>query len=158
MIGRKTTQGRARLLALASSGGHWVELARLSRAFQDYDVLYATTSDGLEPPSGERKVRVVRDGSRSEPSRLIGVFIDAVKLVIDFRPQLIVTTGAAPGLLAIAAGKLAGSKTVWIESIANADALSLSGRLARRWADVRLTQWEHLADPRAGIRFVGSLL
>ena len=61
---------------------------------------------------------------------------------------MVVTTGAAPGLVALALAKLfAGSRTVWIDSIANTERLSLSGRLARPVADAWLTQWPHLARP-----------
>ena len=61
---------------------------------------------------------------------------------------MVVTTGAAPGLMALVMGKLlAGSRTVWIDSIANTRRLSLSGRLAWPVADAWLTQWEHLARP-----------
>ena len=155
---RSSSKKPRRLLALSSGGGHWTELARLSPAFDAFDVLYASTTPGLAAPSGTRAVWVVRDGSRSEPARLVGVFADIVKLLRRFRPDIIVTTGAAPGLLAIAAGKLMGSRTVWIDSIANAEALSMSGRLARRCADVRLTQWPHLADANAGVRFAGSVV
>ena len=59
-----------------------------------------------------------------------------------------VSTGAAPGLMALAVAKLvAGSRTVWIDSIANSERLSLSGRLARPVADAWLVQWPHLARP-----------
>jgi UDP-N-acetylglucosamine:LPS N-acetylglucosamine transferase len=83
---------------------------------------------------------------------------DVISLLISFRPRLIVTTGAAPGLLAIVAGRLMGCRSVWIESVANAETLSLSGRLTARWADVRLTQWPHLASERRGVRYIGSVL
>ncbi|HVH03936.1 MAG TPA: hypothetical protein VM891_13525 [Amaricoccus sp.] len=71
---------------------------------------------------------------------------------------MVVTTGAAPGLVALALAKrLCGSRTVWIDSIANVEELSTSGTHARRVADVWLTQWEHLARPE-GPHFWGAVL
>ena len=71
---------------------------------------------------------------------------------------LAVTTGAGPGFLALAVAKLAGgSRTIWIDSIANTERMSLSGRLARPVADVRLVQWQHLARP-GGPEFWGAVL
>jgi hypothetical protein len=46
---------------------------------------------------------------------------------------------------------------VWLESVANADALSLSTRLALPVADLTLTQWPHMARPR-GPFYKGSVL
>ena len=152
------TASRKRLLAIASSGGHWTELARLSNAFDDLDVLYATTVQGLQVPSGSRPLHVIRDVSRSRPLAMLPLALQLLALLRRFRPHLIVTTGAAPGLLAIMLGRLTGSKSVWIDSIANAETLSLSGQLARRWASVRLTQWPALADPRSGVVYLGRVL
>ena len=69
-----------------------------------------------------------------------------------------VSTGAAPGLVALALAKLMlGSRTIWIDSIANSERLSLSGRLARPVADAWLTQWAHLARP-GGPDYWGAVL
>jgi hypothetical protein len=71
---------------------------------------------------------------------------------------MVVTTGAGPGLMALAVGKLvAGSRTVWIDSIASVETMSLSGRLARFVADAWLVQWAHLARPE-GPEFWGAVL
>ena len=60
-------------------------------------------------------------------------------------------------LLALLAARRAGCRTLWIDSLANTERLSLSGRLARPVADMRLTQWEHLARP-GGPAFWGAVL
>jgi hypothetical protein len=52
---------------------------------------------------------------------------------------------------------LLGAKTVWIDSIANVQTLSMSGRLVRHFADLWLTQWPHLAHAD-GVRFEGAVL
>jgi UDP-N-acetylglucosamine:LPS N-acetylglucosamine transferase len=69
---------------------------------------------------------------------------------------VIVTTGAAPGLFGIFIGKVLGVKTIWIDSIANVEKLSLSGKIASRMADRVYTQWEHLATPK--IIYAGNIL
>ena len=73
------------------------------------------------------------------------------------RPDAVITTGAAPGYFALRLGRLFGARTIWIDSMANAEELSLSGQKARRHADLWLTQWEHLAKPD-GPQFLGSVL
>ena len=71
---------------------------------------------------------------------------------------MVVTTGAAPGLVALVAAKLLlRSRTIWIDSIASVETLSLSARLARPVADAWLVQWAHLARPE-GPEYWGAVL
>ena len=78
-------------------------------------------------------------------------------IVIKVRPDVVISTGAAPGCLAIRFGKLLGARTIWIDSIANVERLSMSGGLARRHADLWLTQWAHLSSDE-GPAFRGTVL
>jgi UDP-N-acetylglucosamine:LPS N-acetylglucosamine transferase len=73
------------------------------------------------------------------------MFCQVFSIIAKRQPDVIVTTGAAPGLAAIVAGRVFGARTLWIDSIANGEELSGSGKLARRLANQCLTQWEHLA-------------
>ncbi|MBN1256111.1 MAG: UDP-N-acetylglucosamine--LPS N-acetylglucosamine transferase, partial [Planctomycetes bacterium] len=55
------------------------------------------------------------------------------------------------------AKKLIGAKTIWVDSIANGGELSLSGKLAEKYADLWLTQWEHLTTEKGPYCF-GSVI
>jgi len=61
------------------------------------------------------------------------------------------------GYFALRFGKLFGARTIWIDSMANAEELSKSGKEVGRYADLWLTQWEHLASSE-GPRFIGAVL
>jgi UDP-N-acetylglucosamine:LPS N-acetylglucosamine transferase len=152
-VGRRN---RKRILAVASSGGHWAQLGRIAPALDGYEVVYVTTRSGHEPDVAPARVRVVPDAHRKRP---LSVGMSALRIgwiVLRERPAVVITTGAAPGYLALRAGQLAGAATLWIDSIANADELSLSGRMASRRADLCLTQWPHLTGN--GVEFRGSVL
>lgn len=141
-----TLQTKPRVLAIASRGGHWVQLLRLQEAWRDADVTYVTTVAEYRstlPPGA--KFRHVTEATRETKLKLIVLFFQVFWILLRVRPTAIVTTGAAPGYFAIRLGRLFGARTMWIDSIANADELSLSGKLATRHADVVLTQWSHLA-------------
>jgi hypothetical protein len=73
------------------------------------------------------------------------------------RPDVVISTGAAPGFLALRLGRLLGARTIWVDSVANGEELSMSGKLAGRYADLWLTQWEHLAH-EGGPQFRGNVL
>jgi hypothetical protein len=45
---------------------------------------------------------------------------------------------------------------VWVDSVANAEELSLSGKMASEKADLCLTQWPHLAS--GAVAYEGSVL
>ena len=78
-------------------------------------------------------------------------------VVLRTRPEVILSTGASPGFFAMLFGRLLGRKTIWVDSIANVDEMSLSGQQARYFADLWLTQWEHLARPE-GPKYFGAVL
>ena len=52
-----------RILAVASSGGHWVQLTRLRPAFEGHDVAYVTTNPGHRSGCGAARFYAVRDGN-----------------------------------------------------------------------------------------------
>jgi hypothetical protein len=149
---------RKRVALIASSGGHWIELTRLSPAVQHLDCLFISTTHGLTAPFGTRPVAQIMDGSRDTPWLLVRSIGGIVKTLRDFRPDVVITTGAAPGAVALLIGKLLGAVTIWVDSVANSEELSLSGKFARGFADLRLTQWEHLAQPDQHISYLGRVL
>lgn len=145
-----------RVLAISSTGGHWVQLNRLMPAFEGCEVHWACTS-----PDHEARLRVaagrlgqrvasytpITDANRWTKLKLVKQMLETVALLIRVRPDVVVTTGASVGYFAIRAGRLLGARTCWIDSIANGDELSLSGVKAGPHADLFLTQWPHLAKP-----------
>lgn len=150
--------GQHRILAVASAGGHWVQLGRLSEAFAGSDTLYVTTVAGEIAPSGDRPVAKISDASRNEPWRVVIASLQLALLMLRFRPQAVITTGAAPGYVALRLAKLRGCRTVWLDSIANAEEISMSARLARPYADLWLTQWEELSRKTPGLQYWGQIL
>ncbi|RZK24058.1 MAG: oligosaccharide biosynthesis protein Alg14, partial [Flavobacterium sp.] len=88
--------------------------------------------------------------------KLFTMMIEVTKLVFKLKPDVIITTGAAPGLVGLLAGKLIGAQTIWIDSIANVQKISLSGRIALLFSDQVYTQWPDLATPK--ILYKGNVL
>jgi UDP-N-acetylglucosamine:LPS N-acetylglucosamine transferase len=146
-----------RILAIASGGGHWVQLLRLRPAFAGEDVTYVTTSAEARVEIGSAPLHVVHDATRWNRLGLIRLALRMGWIVLRRRPDVVVTTGAAPGYFAVLFGRLLGARTAWIDSMANVQRLSLSGRKAGRWSDLWLTQWPSLVEPD-GPRFQGAVL
>ena len=147
---------RKRILAVASSGGHWVQLRRLRPAFEGHDVAYLTTAAGHRDEVAGARFHTVADANRADKLALLRSALKIGWVLVRERPQVIISTGAAPGYLALRAGKLLGARTIWIDSVANVEELSLSGRMSSSVADLCLTQWPHLADGDVG--YAGAVL
>ena len=146
-----------RVLAIASGGGHWVQLLRLRPAFEGLDVTWVSRDPASRDDVAPSPFHVIGEASRAQKLGVLKVALQAFWLLIRIRPSVIVTTGAAPGLLTLALGKtLFRAKTIWIDSIANVETLSGSGRLAARFADIRLTQWPDLVED--DIEYWGAVL
>lgn len=135
-----------RILAVSSGGGHWVQLLRLRPAFAGQHVAYVTVRRGYRSDVDPAPFYVVPDATRETRFKLWWLAARMALVLLRERPNVIITTGAAPGFFAVRFGRLFGARTIWLDSIANVDELSLSGRLAGPYADLWLTQWSHLAD------------
>lgn len=146
-----------RLLAISSGGGHWVQLLRLRPAFEGCDVTFATVRDGYREDVAGEDFRLIRDGNRWNKLDLIRSALGIAALLLQVRPDVVITTGAAPGYFGVRFGKWLGARVIWVDSVANADELSMSGQKAGAFSDLWLTQWPHLAH-EGGPQFIGSVL
>ncbi len=166
-MSRSQSRPRPRkVLAVASGGGHWVQLCRIRPAWDGCAVTYVTTDPGFEEEMREDAAargqpvpgyRVVVEANRWQKLRLLKSLAQLALIMLQVRPHVVITTGAAPGYFALRIGKLLGARTAWIDSIANAEELSLSGRRIGPHADLWLTQWADLAEP-GGPDYRGSVL
>lgn len=151
------TMPRRRVLAVASGGGHWHQLILLRPAFDLCEVRYLTTVHGLPELHGVGAAAIIPDCNRHRPAlaaRSVGVI---ARHVIGFRPHVVLSTGALPGVIALTIGRTIGARTIWVDSIANSEEMSLSGQIARRVADLWLSQWPEVAT-RCGATYGGSIL
>lgn len=146
-----------RVLAVASGGGHWEQLMMLRPTLDAYDARFATTERQVAVQHGITDAARLPDCNQNMPLRSALCAIAALWIVLRHRPNVILSTGAAPGFFCILAGRLIGARTLWIDSIANGEELSLCGKLAKRFAHECWTQWEHLAD-RDRPRYHGAVL
>jgi hypothetical protein len=118
---------------------------------------FVTVDRALRADVPGQRFKAVPDANRWNKIKLLWVALRVALIVAWERPHVVISTGAAPGLVAVRFGKLLGARTVWVDSIANAEEMSMSGRLAVGHAGMCLTQWPHLARP-GGPRFEGTVL
>lgn len=142
----KKSKGPITVLAISSGGGHWLQLCRLASAWEGCRVVSACTADAPPMPGVIESHVMLQDATRWNLRSLWVLVPQVVRLMQRIRPDVVVTTGALPGLIAMMCGRLAGARTIWIDSLANVRQVSASGRLAGFVAHEWWTQWPHLAD------------
>ena len=149
------------VLVISSTGGHWVQLMRLKSLFLRLDnVTYCSTEAtyDINLYSHIEKYRYIPDCNRGNIFQIMHTFIKALLLLFRLKPKIVISTGALPGLIVVILAKtIFKSKTIWIDSIANAEEMSLSGQLAKRFSGLWLTQWKHI-EAEEGPRFLGSVI
>lgn len=141
------------VLAIASGGGHWIQLLRLQPAFDGCHVVFASTRPSDRDNVADSDFTVVPNANRHTKVAAVWSALHVTLLVIRKRPDVVVTTGALPGYFAVRAARLVRARTIWVDSVANAEILSLSGRHAGPHVDLWVTQWEHLATPEGPLCF-----
>ena len=142
---------------MASGGGHWVQLLRLQPAFEGCDVTFVTVRESYRTQVAGFRFVAVNDATRWNKLSLLRLAIRMLGIVLTIRPDVVVSTGAAPGYFALRFGRWLGARTLWIDSIANVEEVSLSGRRISRHVDAAFTQWTHL-EGTPGFRHRGAVL
>lgn len=143
----------------ASAGGHLSQLLKLAESWSGRDAFYVTTARAARGDLEKYgRVYIVGECNRRHPIQTVWVFFQCLKIAFRERPQVVISTGAAPGLLLCFAAKLTGAKIVWIDSIANVERLSLSGYMVRYFADICLTQWPELAERYGNVEYEGAIV
>ncbi len=92
-----------KLLAVASQGGHLIQLMRLKPVFDQYDASYV--SNEYHEAMGKNFIAIV-DTNRNTKCKLIMMFIQLLWITIHLRPDVVIASGAAPGYFALMLGKL----------------------------------------------------
>ncbi|HAF36758.1 glycosyltransferase [Sphingobacterium multivorum] len=144
-----------KILAVASVGGHWVQLLRLIPLFNQHNVAYVSTGEHFNTMV-HGSYYWIPDFNRNNIRGLFMATKKLVKIIKEEKPDLVITTGAAPGLLALVVAKLMKKHTIWLDSIANVERLSMSGRIAMRFCSRVYTQWPELAKGK--IVYAGNVI
>ena len=147
-----------KILAISSPGGHWTQLNIICDGLlklQDHEIVYAVPAS-LFKSKQEKKLYSIVDVSADNKLMLIPCAFQVLYILLKERPDTIISTGAAPGVVAMLIAKFLPIKTIWVDSIANVRLISRSGRMIKKHVNVFLTQWKTLEED--GIQHKGAIL
>lgn len=140
-----------KIMAVSSGGGHWSQMQLIAEAFAETDIItYVTTDINMAVPDALKKhVHRVSDADITQKTTLIKVSLQTLWLLLKHRPDIVISTGAAPGFFAIFWAKVILRRhTIWVDSIANFSDPSLCGAKIKKYCDKYYCQWPELAKQR----------
>lgn len=139
-----------KVLFISSTGGHLNELMQLKSLFKKYDYSLITekTKSNLSLKDKYNDVHFLVYGTKDHKLSYIFKFlyncIKSIILYIKIRPKVIVTTGTHTAVPICYIGKFFGTKIIFIETFANSETKTLSGKLIYPIADTFIVQWESM--------------
>jgi beta-1,4-N-acetylglucosaminyltransferase len=151
-------QKRSRVLLVASSGGHLLELLQVSGTFPRAERLWVTfdKADARDLLEGEEVIYAHHPTNRNLPNLLRNARL-AARVMVRVRPRAVVTTGAGVAVPFCYTGRVSGARVIYIESLARVSTLSLSGRLVYPVVHRFFVQWPDLAAARKRAEYRGAI-
>lgn len=153
-----------RVMFITSSGGHLSELLQLQSIFNKYDYFIVTEYSKTTTKLPERFPNGVGFLAYGSKDHLFSYFFkfsyNVCKSLIVYLskdPKIIVTTGTHIAVPMCYFAKLFNSKVVFIETFANIETKTLSGRLVYPIADVFVVQWESMLALYPNAKYLGGV-
>jgi UDP-N-acetylglucosamine:LPS N-acetylglucosamine transferase len=140
-----------KVLFISSTGGHLNELLQLKPLFKKYDYHIITEKDKTTKDLKEEykdKISYLPYGTRSKMFTYIFKYtyliLKSIFLYFKIRPKYIVTTGTHTAGPICYFAKIFGTKIIYIETFANINTKTATGRLIYPIADLFIVQWEDM--------------
>jgi len=134
---------KLRIMLVASSGGHLLQLHRLKPWWEEHERLWVTfrLPDSVSLLAGEKVAWAHHPTTRNIPNLLRNLRL-AWRLLGRHRPDVVVSSGAGVAVPFFALARLRGIKTVYVEVYDRIDLPTLTGKLCYPFSDLFLLQWE----------------
>lgn len=155
---------KKRVMFISSTGGHFNELMQLAPMFEKYDYHIITEKDestkGFKEKYGKR-ISYMRYSTRSHfisyIFKYLGDCFQTVYYYFKYRPQYIITTGTHNAGPMCIIGKIFGSKIIYIETFANRNTKTITGKLVYKFADLFIVQWEDMLKLYPNAKYSGPI-
>lgn len=140
-----------KVLFISSTGGHLSEMMQLKKMFTyyDYHIITEKTKSNvslLEKYPG--KVNFLVYGTKahlvSYPFKLLYNCFKSLYFYLKIHPDYIITTGAHTAGPMCLIGKIFGSRLIYIETFANINTKTVTGKCLYPFADLFIIQWSSM--------------
>ena len=130
---------------VGSSGGHLTHLYMLKPFWQNKERFWVTfdKADARSVLKDEKMYPCYFPTNRNIKNLIRNTGL-AWKILRKERPDLIISSGAAPAIPFFYIGKLFGAKTIYIEVFDRIDAPTIAGKICYPVADRFIVEWEEM--------------
>lgn len=121
-----------------------IEVLQLKEAYEDYEHFFITFyREGIADELKNEKTYFITNPGRNIIN-FLKCFYQTLKIMINEKPDVVISTGAGSAIPSIIIGKIMGSKIIFIESFTRVFELSLTGKIVYPISDLFFVQWSYL--------------
>ena len=130
---------------VGSSGGHLNHLYMLKPFWNNKERFWVTfdKEDARSLLKDEKIYHAYYPSNRSIKALIINT-IRAIKILKKEKPDLIISSGAAPAIPFFWIGKIRGAKTIYIEVFDRIDKPTIAGKICYPVTDKFIVEWEEM--------------
>jgi beta-1,4-N-acetylglucosaminyltransferase len=168
-----TRDSHIKLLVVLGEGGHTKQMLNLVALLQsidqadNYQLSYIVAKEDplsaghIKCPGLIYRVNRPRGKSTGRIGaafRTILAGIQSLRILLQVRPDAIISAGPAIAVPVSIIGKVLGTRIIYVESSSRIRHVSLTGRIMYRWADLFFVQWQQLQEKLPEAIFAGRLV
>lgn len=149
-----------KVLLISSSGGHLTQLKLIKDHISVQKNEYKLKIASEKISKNDSIDYKFRQFNRKKINMLFALVYNlflSIKIYFEFKPDIIISTGAGVVVLPVIVFKLLGSKIIYVESFAKRLSLTKSGSLIYKVADAFYVQWPELLEKYPKAKFKGGL-
>lgn len=139
-----------KVLFISSEGGHFSELQQLTKTINNYNSFIITERNFLSNENKSNYGTRINFLLNTKPKKLNYIILAPINILyslyyfIKINPDVVITTGAHTAVAMCYIAKLFGRKVIYIETFANLESKTLTGRLIHPIADAFIVQWQSM--------------
>lgn len=134
---------KPRICLACSIGGHFTQMLELKGVYEKYEHFFVT-NPGTQTVSALANERKYFIPERVKKGIFLKQLFMSLKILLKEKTDVIITTGSGDTFWICLIGKLLGKKIICIESVSRVTSPSKFGKVAYRFADLFIYQWEKL--------------
>lgn len=148
-----------KICLVASSGGHFSQLKMLEKLQEKYKIFYVTEKTNYHQNNQSIKYYMVQVNRKELLCiiKLFFVFIKSLYILLKEKPDVIISTGALVTIPMCILGKIMEKKVIYIESFANINTPTKTGKLMYKVSDKFYVQWKSMLKCYPNATYMGGL-